>query len=226
MLTARNAGRIVGAMFIVQGALAPVVNFKLLGPAMTGSGGFLANAATHATQVNTAVLLSLVIGVLWVGIAVTTLSIFREYSRAMAAWFLALAVVTFSGVVFEGIAVRSMLAVSQEYAKAGGPDVALFQASAAAVRSLRSSAHYTNMLLAGGAFLVLYGILLRYALIPRALSVFGVATVVALIVAALIPLFGYPVVMSLFMPIGLSQLALVLWLMFRGFEERPGVKTP
>jgi hypothetical protein len=55
----------------------------------------------------------------------------------------------------------------------------------------------------------------------RRLSAFGLVTVVLLIVGALIPLFGYRTAMQLFMPIGLSQLALVLWLMIKGFEGQP-----
>ena len=217
---ARLAGRIVGVLFLVQMAVAPLVNFVLLGPALTAPGGFLANAAANSAQVNMAVFLSLVTGALWVGIAITALPVFRQYSHAMALWLLALAVISFSGVVFEGIAVRSMLSLSQEYAKAGAADVALFQAPGALVRSLRNSTHYTNLLVSGGSLLVFYSVLFLFALIPRALSAFGLVTVALLITGAMIPLLGYRTVMLMFMPIGLSQLALVLWLMARGLEER------
>ena len=51
-------------------------------------------------------------------------------------------------------------------------------------------------------------------------SVLGLLTVALLIAAALIALFGHPVHMWMIMPMGLSQLALVLWLLIRGFAEQ------
>src|SRR5688572_10654207 len=234
MSAAKSAGRTIGVLFFVQTAVAPVVNFVLLGPALIAPPGFLVNAAANSMQVNLVVLLLLVTGALWVGIAVTALPVIRQYSRPTALWFLALAVISFSGIVIEGLAVRSLLALSQEYAKADPANLALFQAAAAAARSLRNSAHYTNLLVSGAAFLVLYIALFRFALIPRLLSALGLATAVLLIAGALIPLFGQRTMMLMFMPMGLSQLALVLWLMIKGFEERhhrfraetPGAQLP
>jgi hypothetical protein len=59
-----------------------------------------------------------------------------------------------------------------------------------------------DLLLGGGALLVFYSALFRFALIPRALSVFGLATVVLMMTGAVIPLLGYPTVMLMFMPMG------------------------
>ncbi len=87
-------------------------------------------------------------------------------------------------------------------------------------RAMRNSAHYTNLFVSGGALLVLYCMLFRFKLIPRALSTFGLVTVVLLIAGAAIPLLGHRTVMLMFMPMGLSQLALTLWLIARGFADR------
>ena len=54
------------------------------------------------------------------------------------------------------------------------------------------------------------------------MSAFGLATVALLIAGGVIPLLGHRTVMQMFMPMGLSQLALVLWLIARGFKD-PGV---
>ena len=223
--TAKSVGRTIGVLYLLQMAVAPLVNFVLLAPALTAPPGFLANAAAKAIQVNVAVLLSLGTGALALGIAIVAVPLLRRYSYAMALWFLALAVVNFSGLVVEGIAVRSMLSLSQEYVKADPADVGLFHAPGTLIRSVRNSAHYMNLLLSGGSLLVLYAVLFRFALIPRALSAFGLAAVALLITGAMIPLSGHRTVMQIFMPMGLSQLALVLWLMARGFEDRSAVQA-
>ena len=223
MRTAKSVGRTIGVLYLLQMAVAPLVNFGLLAPALTAPPGFLANAAANTMQVNVAVLLSLVTGAIALGISITAAPVFRGYSDAMALWFVALAVVSFSGLVVEGIAARSMLSLSQEYVKADPSDAGLFHAPATLIRSVRNSAHYMNLLVSGGSLLVLYTVLFRFALIPRALSVFGLATVALLIAGAVIPLSGHRTIMQMFLPIGLSQLALVLWLIARGFEDRPAV---
>lgn len=219
MNTAKSVGRMIGALLLVQATVGFLMNFVLLAPAIAPP-GFLTNAAANAVQVNLAALLLLVSGALWVAMAITALPAFRQYSHAMALWFLALAVISFSSLVAESIAVRSLLSLSQEYAKAGAADVALFQGLGVLARSVRNSAHYTNLLVGGGSLLVLYSLLFRFALVPRALSAFGLFTVVLMITGALIPLFGYRTVMLMFMPMGLSHLALALWLLAKGFAER------
>ncbi|HLM68949.1 MAG TPA: DUF4386 domain-containing protein [Longimicrobium sp.] len=218
MTSHKSAARTVGVLMLMQMPIAPVVNFALLGPA-TAPPGFLANAAAHCAQVTTAVLLLLVGGAISLGIAVTAFPVIRQYSRPMALWYLALAVTGVAGLLAEGLALRSMLSLSQQYVGANPANAAALEALGPWVRSVWTSAHFTNFLLAGAAGLVLYGALFRFALVPRALAAFGVLTVLLLIAGALIPLFGRPTVMLLFMPMGLSELALMLWLLVRGFRE-------
>jgi hypothetical protein len=70
---------------------------------------------------------------------------------------------------------------------------------------------------------VLYVMLYRSALIPRVLAIVGLITAMLQITGITLPQFlGYPSVMPFAtgMPLGVSYLALILWLMFKGFEER------
>ena len=113
---------------------------------------------------------------------------------------LGLAVANFAGLIVEGIAVRSMLSLSQEYVKADPADVGLFHAPGTLIRSVRNSAHQMNLLVSGGSLFVLYAVLFRFALIPRALSASGLATAALPITGAMIPLSGYRTVMQMFMP--------------------------
>jgi hypothetical protein len=111
-----------------------------------------------------------------------------------------------------------MLAVSQEVAKAGNE---LSQALGAIAQSARYSAHYINLFVGGTTAFVLVCILFRFALVPRALAGFAVATFPIQMIAVAMPLLGYrypgPVTL---MPAGLSLVAVVLWLIAKGFKER------
>lgn len=139
----------------------------------------------------------------------------------MALWFLALAVVSFSLTAVENTTVLSMLSLSQAYAKANAADGDLFQTLRVVVGSARNWAHYMSLIVGGGMVFVLYSVLYRFALIPRALAAFGLAAVMLQLTAVTMPLFGYPIVILMVMPLGLSHLALALWLTVRGFDERP-----
>ena len=220
MSDAKTVGRLLGALLVVQAAALILVHGVLLPPAIAVPPGFLANAAASSAQVTVAVLLLLVTGALQVGIAITAFPVFRRHSHAMALWFLALGVVTLSAVAVEAIGLRSMLSLSQEYATANAADAGLFQAPAALARSVRNGAHYTYLLVTGGWLFVLYGVLFRFALVPRALAAFGLVAEVLLITGAIVLLSGQGAVTLLIMPNGLSYLALTPWLMAKGFEER------
>ncbi len=215
MNTAKGVGRIIGVLMLTQMIGGGLVNFVLVSPVFAAP-GFLVNAAGHALRVSLSVLLGFATGMLSVGIAITAFQVFRQYSHAMALWFVALAVVSFSLTAVENINVMSMLSLSEAYAKANVADRELFQALRGVVASARNWAHYMGLIVAGCTLFVYYSVLLRFGLVPRALAAFGLGAVVLQIVAVAMPLFGQSIVILMLLPLGLSQTALALWLIARG----------
>jgi hypothetical protein len=198
-----------------------LVNFVLAAP-LFGPPGFLVNAAPHAPQIALSVLLGLVMGVLSVAIAITAFPVFRARSSAMALWFVAMASASLAVAALEQAGVASMLSLSEAYAKAGAAERESFQALRIVVAGARNSAHYIGLLFGGGTNLVLYIVLLRFALVPRALAGLGVVAVLLQLVAVAMPLFGRDVVFAMLAPLGVIQLALALWLIAKGFREPAG----
>ncbi len=220
MGSAKSVGRTIGIMLLLQFLAGGLANFVLVNPVFSPP-GFLVNAANSALQLGISALLLLVTGALSVGIAIIALPLFRRHSQAMSLWFLALAVVGLSLAAVESNALLSLLSLSQAYAKADASDETLFQTLRVVVASSRNWGHYTHLLVGGTMYLVLYSLLYRFVLIPRALAAFGLLAVLLQLIAVGMPLFGYRVVMSLLIPMALSYLGLALWLTARGFEERP-----
>ena len=221
MSSAKRTGRTIGVMLLAQAAIAPVVNFVLMGPVIRPP-GFLVTAAGHASQVRIAVLLGLLAGAITIGVAAVAVPLFRRYSETMAILYLALGIVGFSTVVTEQTSVLSMLSLSQQSAQAAGA-TELFQALAKVAAARRNWAHYTNLLVGGATILALYGVLYRFALVPRALAAFGMIAAVLQMTAVTMPILGYPVAFILLAPLGLTHLLLVVWLIAKGFTERPPV---
>lgn len=219
MQTAKSIGRTMGVLVLAQSVAGAVMNFALMGPVVAAP-GFLVNAAAHPLHVSLAVLLGLAAGALSVGIAIAAWPVFRRHSPAMALWFLALAVVGFSLAAFESISNLSLLSLSQAYASADAADADLFQGLRGVVASARNGAHYIGMIVAGSMVFVLYSVLYRFALVPRALAAFGLVAAMLQLAAVTMPVFGHRAVLLMIAPLGLSHLALTVWLMAKGFTER------
>jgi|SRR5438128_1745020 len=219
MKSAKSTGRIIGMLLFVQLA-GLIVPFVLLHPLTTGPRDYLANAAGASFQIKVAVFLLFANCALTIGITIAAWPIFRQYSEAMTLWPLAASVIMFLMQAVDNAHILSMLSLSQQYAQAGGPDE-LFQTLAAVVGSTRRWVHFTELFVIDRWIFLLYISLFRSALVPRALAVFGLLTVVLHFTA--IPLRGFlgsSLVTPLGVPMGLSQLALAVWLMAKGFKER------
>jgi hypothetical protein len=222
MEAARRAGRIIGALIIIQMVVGGLVNFTLEAPVF-GAPGFLVNAAPHSQQLGLAALLGVATEALWVGIAIAAFPIFGQRSQTMALWFIALAVVIMAVAVVENAALMSMVSLSEAYTKASAAERELIQMVKIVVASARNWAHYMARILDGGAIFVFYLTLYRFALVPRALAGFGLAAVTLMVTAVAMPLFGHDVVFQMLAPLGLSQLILAVWLITKGF--RPQLST-
>lgn len=225
MRSAKRIGQIIGLLIFVQLACGLLVTLVLLRP-LTTPPGFLENAAGSSLQLSVAVVLWFVTGALSIAIAITAWPVFRQYSSTMALWFLSLGVVSFSLLAVENATVMSMLSLSQAYAAAGAPDPELFKALGAVVRSAYTWAGNTSGLVGEAMILVLYCILCRFVLIPRALSAYGLVAVLLKITAITMSFFGHRVVLLMVLPMVLGYLALALWLIAKGFDVRPHPLRP
>jgi hypothetical protein len=220
MSSAKSMGRIIGILLLLQIA-GLIIPFVLLLPLTTGPEGFLAHAAGASFQIKVAVFLLFANCALTIGIAIAAWPVFRQYSEAMALWLLALSVIMFILQAVDNVHVLSMLSLSQQYAQAGGP-AELYQTLALVVGSTRRWAHYTELLVIDCWIFLFYSVLCRFRLVPRALAVFGLITVMLHFTGIPLPRFlGYSIVTLMGVPMAFSHIALAIWLMVRGFGERP-----
>lgn len=216
----RSASRWLAILLLIQLAAAPIANFMLVGPVFQGDGGFLVNAAPHATALASAALLSFALAAVSAGIAVVLWPVLRPASERLA---LALAILAAAGIALAGLeatAMLSMLSLSQAYAAAGPPDEALYQGLRGVVGAQRNWAHLMQLLASGAVLLAMYAALFRLRLIPRWLSGFGMLACVSQMIAVTKPWFGGWVIFPMLAPLGVVQLVLLVWLFWRG--RHPG----
>ena len=219
MTSAKSVGRIIGMLFLVQVLLAPPVYTEFGMMRSITASDFLANAASNAMQIKLALLLTLVLSALTLAAALVALPVFRQHSERMAHLFVALSVVGLATQAVEAHAIRDMLSMSVAYTSGNAPKE-LLEALGPMARSTWHSAHFTNLMLGHLKAFVFFVIVYRLALVPRALGAVGMAATLLSTMAATVPLLGYRFSYLLIPPTALTQLALTLWLITRGFEER------
>ncbi|HEV8332562.1 MAG TPA: DUF4386 family protein [Steroidobacteraceae bacterium] len=219
MTTAKNAGRVAGALILVQGIGGYIVNFGLITPA-TAPPGFLINAAPHALRVGMTALLGIVTGAFAMAIAITVWPVFKKHSERMALCFLALGIAALALAVVENGRLMSMLSLSQAYAASGATDPAAFEGLRGVVAASRNWAHFTQLIIGGSTFFVLYATTFRFALIPRVLAGFGMAAIALQMATVAAPLLGGQIIFQLLAPAGIANLALALWLLTKGFADK------
>ena len=221
MRSAKSTGRIIGMMLLIQLA-GLIVPFVLLLPLV--SRDYLASAAGASSQIKVAVFLLFANCALTVGISIAAWPIFRQYSSALALLLVAVSVIMFSLQAVDNAHILSMLSLSERYVQGGGPEE-LFQALAAVVGSTRKWGHYSELLVIDAWIFLLYIFLYRFAIVPRALAVFGLLTVMLHFTGITLPLFlSYRSVTLMGATMALSHVAVALWLIVKGFAEPPVVE--
>lgn len=218
----RRAGQIVAVLIALQIVGGVVGNFTLTGPVFAAP-GFLVNAAAYPLYLTLSALVGIATGILALGVTITAFPIVRRHSESLALWFFAFAVANFALAVVEQIALLSLQTLSNAYTGSATPDEALFQALRSVVSAARNWAHYVHLIISGGTLLIFFGALCRYALVPRILAGFGMVAALLQMTGVAMPLFGGKVAFPLLAPLGLAMLATAVWLLIKGFADRPAI---
>jgi hypothetical protein len=138
----------------------------------------------------------------------------------MGWWLVALAVAGFTLQTVDNGRILAMLALSQEYARAGSTRPELFQGLALVVGAARKWSHYTYLLVAVVWVFLFFAVLYRFHLVPRALALAGLITSLMQIAGvSLRVIMGFAPEMRLAVPLGPCYLGLAVWLIIKGFAE-------
>lgn len=209
--------RIVGFIFLIQFILGILINQVLIGP-IVFSEDFLTNVFANSNKVIIGVLTSIINGVLGIIAAIILYPVFRKYRKGVALLFLSLTIIGFVILIIDNVFVLSLLSLSKEYTNTGISERTHFQTFGAVVYQTRWWTHYIEMFIACFPLFVFYFALFRTKLIPRFISLWGIASVILMCIAVMFAIFDQGTLMILFLPLALNQLVLFPWLIFKGFK--------
>ena len=219
---ARTNAVVAGVLFVVATA-ASLLSGPFLSP-VTGS-NHLTAAAEHPTRVAIGVLLGFIAAFAAPGIAIALYPVLRRFGEGLSLGAVAFRVIEGIFYAFGMVTLLSLTTLSREFVDAGGPGD---QHYATLGHTMLETYHWlvdVGLLLAfsvGG--LMYYLVFYRSRLIPPWLSVWGLAGVGLLMVAAVLivcgvigPLSTGQVVLAV--PIGVQELVLAVWLIVKGFSR-------
>lgn len=220
MNTYRTHATIAGVLYII-GTVAGILSLALSQP-LRDARDPLAGAAAHANQVIVAALCVVLMCLSLALIPVVLYPVLKRQSEVLALGYVVFrsALETVTSLMMP-IAWLLLVAMGQS-SVAGAAAAAGFQATGALL--LKAGAHSS---LAGIVFclgaLMFYGVLYRSRLVPRWISVWGLAALVPYLAAEFLAVFALVQPMSssatlLYIPLAVQEMVLAVWLIVKGFN--------
>jgi hypothetical protein len=200
-----------------------------LAAAITPSAEIMADRLTQFAaspwQITVSAFLQFLMAVSCAGIGLAFWPVLRRYNEGWAISIAGFRLVEGVIQVLVGAGTVAMLSVSKSFVSAGSVHAPFFLALGSLIQSASNWLVDGPMLLAWciGA-LMYYGIFFRYHLVPRWLSVWGLAGIVLTIMVSLASMLGfYPepdgIRFAAFFPIALQEMVFAIWLIARGIKS-------
>ena len=221
-MRSRDIHATTAGILLIAATAASLVATALLGSLLDGP-GFLTDVSQHQDRMLTAALFQLVAAFTSAAIAISFYPVLRTYAAGMALGSVGFRII--EGVFYAVCAVGTLVLVAlSDQLSVSGPVGATAPASGELVRDLREAAAVAGVLAFYIGGTLYYLVFYRSRLIPRWLSVWGIAGTSLGACGALLVLFRAVDTMSgpqvaLNIPIGVQEIVLAVWLIWKGFTR-------
>jgi hypothetical protein len=215
MADMHRTARVVGLLFILASATS-VASFFFFESVYDDD--YLTTVSTNEHGILVAVLLMFVATASIIGIPIAIYPVMKRYDESWALGYLGARVFEGLFFIFNIVTLLSILSLSREFVAAATPNLAYFETTGAL---LLAQFEWNSLLLdipfAVSAVILNY-LLLRSGVVPRWLSIWGLAGGILWMPGALIMMFDLMDATFLAVPIGIQEMALAVWLIVKGFN--------
>jgi hypothetical protein len=222
--TNRKTAIIVGALFLIS-YFGVFAGYAFLGPVIDAP-DYLVKFHPNKTQVIVGVLLEILNGIAVLGIAVLMYPLLKQQSEGLALGYIGLRVLECGMQVAMDMSPLSLLALSQEYIKAGAPDASSFQTLGALYLAERDAAALMLLIFFSSGALLFYYLLYQTKLVPRFISVWGVMGLGMIVTMNILEISNMALGMIFALPIMTNEIFVALWLIARGFNPAAVASGP
>jgi len=216
MNLSRRTARLVGALFLIVNAafIAGAMSIE----AILGSPDYLAIISSNRAQIILGVLLEIINGIAYIGIAVLMFPILKKHFESLALGFVGFRIIEFVMQILADLSPLSLLNLSEEFLKAGAPESSIFQTMGASLLADRFWAFQMISITFGLGALFFYIILYKIKLVPRFISIWGLIGVTVVLANTILDMLGFPPG-NLGVLMLLNELFLGTWLIVKGFNS-------
>lgn len=219
MNTNRKTATIVGILFII-GTVAGILSAVITGPILN-SPEYLAEVAANSNQLVFGGLLVLIMGLALAMVPIFMYPIFKKHNESLAVGYVvfrgALETIIYITMVISWLV---LVVLSQEFIKAGISNSSLFQLLGTLLLSVGDRVNPVLQIVFSLGALMFYLLWYQSNLVPRWLSIWGLAGVALYFVAGISALFGVDIEI-LVAPLALNEMVLAIWLIVKGFNTTP-----
>lgn len=216
MSTSKKTARIVGALFLTSNVVFILGAILFIEPILSAP-DYLTLLSANRAKVVLGVLLELINGVAYVGIAVLMFPVLRQRFESLALGYVAFRIIEFVMQALTDLSPLSLLTLSEAFVRAGAPANSSFQTLGTVLLAERDWAfQMVSISLVLGA-LMFYYMLYRSKLIPRFISIWGLLGAAVVLANTMLDMFGLPPG-NLGIVMLLNELFLGVWLIVKGFN--------
>ena len=216
MNTNRKTARIVGALFLTSNVVFILGAVVFVEPIL-GAPDYLSLVSPNRAQVILGVLLELINGIAYLGIAVLLFPILKQRFESMALGYVGFRIIEFVMQTLSDLSPLSLLTLSEEFVSAGAPAASSFQALGTLLLAERSWAFQMVSITFGLGALLFYTMLYKSKLIPRFISIWGLVGAAVVLANTMLDMFSLTVP-NLGVLMLLNELFLGVWLIIKGFN--------
>lgn len=213
-----KVGRLAGVLFLFIFITGIIVYQFLQGPVLF-SDDFLTTSSENSSKIIASVLLGSLSGITSIIIASLLFPIFKKHSLTLALLYFAFSILNFIVISIDNVSVVSMLELSQEYIKNGVDNSETLKTIGTILYKKHWWTHYLSLLISCFPVFILFYTLYVSKLIPKIISIIGIIAVILMFIEILFSILGQSISMNMLLPIGLIQLILPLWLIFKGLKS-------
>ncbi len=215
----RTNSRILGLAFLLQ-FISSFVSGSVLNPMWLVSGNIGATMANIAAkpwlfELNILVDMLTVFGVVFLG-AMLYLAL-QQHNKSMALVALGLYIIEAAVLAASKLSAFTLLGLSQGYATSGQPAI-LLTLGKLALDSMNFVGSTLHVLAFGVGAILFYVLLYRSGVVPRALSLWGLVTVIPVLVGQITSIFGFVLPFFFYIPYIPFEFVIGIWILVKGIK--------
>jgi hypothetical protein len=215
MKTYRKTAVAVGILYILATAMS--LMDSVLTKGITGAAGHLEQLAGSGDQFIAGALLAVAAGLCVVVLAGLLFPLLRQRNEGAALAYFGVRILEAVTLVVTALSTLLLVTVGRESLTSGAAAASSLRATAAVIEGLHEWAFPLNPFVFGLGAVILYVLLYQTRLVPRWLSVWGLAAAGAVFAFSLLRFYGEGSLL-LAVPIGVQEMVLAGWLIARGFD--------